>query len=316
MPRTFRFVTAALAVVVAACARDRAADRPFVAAITTNPGHLNTAITTNGSVHTAGGLLYDGLVELDSALNPVPSLASRWEVEQSGALYRFHLRPGVRWHDGTKLTANDVKFTFDSLLLKFHSRTRASLSPVLKRIDAPNDSTVEFFFRHPYAPLLQQLNVEEAAIMPKRLFATGDPLRNPANIAPIGTGPYKFVSFDPGSEIHFTANADYFAGAPAIKDVVLRIVPDASVQVIALETGEVDFLFGIPGPERGRLRKDNRFTVVQTPGYSGGSNCVSTLAFNLQKPVFRNIGMRKAIAHAIDRDQVVERVLFGEGRAA
>ncbi len=316
MPPTFPLVSVALAVVVAACARDRAPDRPFVAALTTNPGHLNTAITTNGSVHTAGGLLYNGLVELDSALNPVPSLATRWEVEQSGALYRFHLRPNVRWHDGTKLTSNDVKFTFDSLLLKFHSRTRASLASILTKIEAPDDTTVEFVFRRPYASLLQQLNVEEAPIMPQRLFATGDPLRNPANIAPVGTGPYRFVSFTPGSEIHFAANGDYFGGVPAIRNVVLRIIPDAAVQVIALEAGEVDFLFGVPGPERQRVRQDGRFTVMQTPGYSGGSNCVSTLAFNLDKPLFKDIRVRKAIAHSVDRAQVVERVLFGEGRAA
>lgn len=292
------------------------AETPFVVALTTDPGQLNTAITTNGSVHTAGGLLYNGLVALDDSIKPVAELAVRWEIEQNGALYRFHLRNGVRWHDGRPFTSADVKFTFDELLLKFHSRTRASLGAQLDRIDAPDDSTVEFRFRRPYAPLLQQLNVEEAPIMPKHVFAGSDPLRNRANIAPVGTGPYRFVSYRSGTEIRFASNREYFNGAPAIENLVMRIVPDPGTQVIALEAGEVDWLFGVPGPERKRLRSDKRFTVVQSPGYSGGSNCLSTLAFNLDRLVFRDVRFRRAIAHAIDRPMIVERVLFGEGRAA
>ena len=298
------------------CAREAETVRPFVAAVTTDPGHLNTAITTNGSVHTAGGLLYDGLVELNDELEPVPALAERWDVDSAGTRYRFHLRRDVRWHDGQPLQAADVKFTFEQLLLRFHSRTRASLAPVLDRIETPDDFTVEFIFRRPYAALLQQLNVEEAPIMPQHLFRTGDPLRNPANTAPVGTGPYRFVSYSPGSEIRFTANKEYFRGQPAIQEIVLRIVPNPTVQVMALEAGEVDWLFGVPGPDRARLRQDKRFTVVQTPGYSGGSNCISTVGFNLDKPLFRDIRVRRAIAHSVDRDQVLERVLFGEGRVA
>ncbi|MDQ3515634.1 MAG: ABC transporter substrate-binding protein [Gemmatimonadota bacterium] len=298
------------------CAREAKPARSFVAAVTTDPGHLNTAITTNGSVHTAGGLLYDGLVELNDELEPVPALAERWDVDSAGTRYRFHLRRDVRWHDGQPLHAADVKFTFEQLLLRFHSRTRASLAPVLDRIETPDDFTVEFIFRRPYAALLQQLNVEEAPIMPQHLFRTGDPLRNPANTAPVGTGPYRFVSYSPGSEIRFIANKEYFRGQPAIREIVLRIVPNPTVQVLALEAGEVDWLFGVPGPDRARLRQDKRFTVVQTPGYSGGSNCISTVGFNLDKPLFRDIRVRRAIAHSVDRDQVLERVLFGEGRVA
>ncbi len=299
-----------------ACKPDLSPARPFVAAITSDPGQLNTAITTNGGVHTAAGILYDGLVELDDRLEPVPALATSWDIERGGSLYRFHLRHGVRWHDGKPFTAADVKFTFDSLLLRFHSRTRASLTPVLVRIDTPDTYTVQFLFRRPYAPLLQQLNVEEAPIMPQHVFQAGDPLRNPANNAPVGTGPYRFVAYTPGSEIRFEANKDYFGGVPAIRNLSLRVIPDASTQVIALEAGEVDWLNGVPGPERNRLRKDKRFRVIQYPGYSGGSNCVITLGFNLDRPIFQDIRIRRAVAHATNRQQVLERVLFGEGRVA
>jgi len=288
----------------------------IVAAITTDPGQLNTAITTNGSVHNAGSLLYDGLVALDEDVRPQPALAERWEVENGGALYRFHLRRGVRWHDGKPFSSADVKFTFEELLLKFHSRARASLAPALLRIDTPDDSTVEFRFRRPYAPLLRQLDVEEGPIMPRHLFAGTDALRNPVNVAPVGTGPYRFVSYSAGNEIRYAANEQYFRGAPAVREVVLRIIPNPGIQVLALEKGEVDWLYGVPGPERGRVKGNPRFKLIQTRGVSGSSNCVTTVGFNLDKPFFRDVRFRRAVAQAVDTRQFLERVLFGEGATA
>ena len=290
-------------------------DQVLVAAIG-DPGHLNPAITTNGSVHTASGLLYDGLLTLDDSLRPMPALARRWDVEDAGAVYRFHLRPGVRWHDGRLLTAADVEFTFEELLLKFHARTRASLGPALLDVAAIDDSTVEFRFRRPYAPLLQQLDVVEAPILPKHIFAGTDPLRNPANTAPIGTGPFRFAAYESGREIRYAANRHYHASAPALDGVVLRIIPDPATQVVALESGEVDWLFSVPGPERERLRRNPHVRFIQTAVNPGGSNCITTLGFNLARPLFADLRVRRAIAHAIDRQQFVDRVLFGEGRAA
>jgi peptide/nickel transport system substrate-binding protein len=304
---------------LAGCAAEHATRDPqvLVAALDGDPGQLNPAITTNGGVHTAAGLLYDGLLTLDSTLAPRPALAERWEVLDGGARYRFHLRRGVRWHDGQPFTAADVKFTFDSLLLRFHARTRASLGPALAGVYAVDDSTVELRFRRPYAPLLQQLDVVEAPMLPRHLFAgRGDPLRNPANTAPVGTGPYRFVSYQPSGEIRYTANTSYFGGAPATRDVVLRVIPDAGTRVVALEAGEVDWLFAVPGPDRARLRRDPRVRLAQSTINPGGSNCVMTLGFNLDRPWFRDVRVRRAVAHAVNRPQFVERVLFGEGRAA
>lgn len=306
------------ALVAAGCASERAGRdaTTLVAAIGGDPGQLNPAITTNGTVHTAAALLYDGLVALDDSLRPTPALAMRWDIEDGGALYRFHLQRGVRWHDGTPFTATDVTFTFEQLLLKYHARTRASMAPVLTSVDAPDDSTVVFRFRRPYAPLLQQLDVSEAAILPEHVYAGSDPLRNPANFAPVGTGPYRFASYTAHSEIRYTANRDYFRGVPPTATVVLRVIPDGDTQVAGLEAGEVDWLFSVPGPARNRLAADSRIRLRHSPLSPGGSNCITTLGFNLDRPWFRDLRVRKAIAHAVNRPQFVERVLFGSGRAA
>ena len=291
-------------------------ERTLVAAIGGDPGHLNPAITTNGGVHTAADLLYDGLISLGPDLKPQPALAERWVVEDKGARYRFFLRHNVRWHDGKPFTSADVKFTFDSVLLRFHSRTRASLGPVLLRIDTPDAYTVVFQLRRPYAPLLAQLDVDEGPIIPKHLYAGTDPLRNPANMAPVGTGPFRFVSYAPGTEIRYKANTDYFGPKPRLDEVVLRVIPDESTQVAALEAGEVDWLFGVPGPERALLKRDPNIRLEQTTVSPGGDNCVSTVGFNLDRPTFADVRVRRGIAHAVDREQFAERVTFGDGRAA
>jgi peptide/nickel transport system substrate-binding protein len=168
---TVLFGVLALLILQGCMGESRTAERPFVAAISGDPGHLNPAITTNGGVHTAAGLLYNGLLAFDDSLAPRPSLAVRWEVEDGGARYRFHLRQGVRWHDGRPFTAADVEYTFEEVLLKYHARTRASLGPALSDVVAVDDSTVDFRFRRPYAPLLQQLDVSEGPIIPKHVFA-------------------------------------------------------------------------------------------------------------------------------------------------
>lgn len=299
------------------CGRERAS-RPaavLVAAIGSDPGHLNSAITTNGGVHTAADLLYNGLVELDAAA-PVPSLAERWEVEEQGARYRFHLRKDVRWHDGRPFTSGDVKFSFEELLLRYHARTRASLGPALLSIEAPDTLTVVFRFKQPYAPFLQQLDVVEAPILPKHIYEGLDPLKNPANQSPVGTGPFRFVSYVPDSEIRYRANPEYFGGKPGLDEVVLRVIPDGGTQVLALEAGEIDWLFSVPGAQLERLRRNQEIRFLRNSLSPGGSNCVTTLAFNLDRPAWRDPRVRLAIAHAIDRKQFLERALFGEGRVA
>lgn len=291
-------------------------ERVLVAAISADPGHLNPAITTNGAVHSAAGLLYDGLVALSEDRTPVPRLAARWEVEEGGEVYRFQLRPDVRWHDGRPFTAADVKYTFEEVLLRFHARTRASLGPVLAGITAPDDSTVVFRFHGPYAPLLHQLDVVEAPILPRHVYEGTDPQRNPANHAPVGTGPFRFVSHRPDAELRYDRNDDYFAGPPSLETVILRVIPDEGTQVIALEAGEVDWLFAVPGPTRERLRRNPDISFLETTINPGGSNCVTTIALNLDRPALRDVRVRRALFHGLDREMFLERVVYGEGRVA
>jgi peptide/nickel transport system substrate-binding protein len=288
----------------------------LVAAIDSDPGQLNPAITTSGGVHTASELMFNGLLALSPELEPLPELAESWEVEEDGALYRFQLRDDVTWHDGEPFTSADVKYSFEEVLLELHSRTKASVGNALASIETPDDHTVEFRFTEPYAPLLQQLDVTEAPIIPRHVYEGTDPQENPANLAPVGTGPFKFSSYDPGQEVVLDANPDYFEDdLPYLDRVVLRVIPEKGNQVIALESGEVDWLFGVPGPDLSRLQSGD-FEFLETGVNPGGANCIMTVSFNLERPVFQSVEVRRAIAHALDRDQFLSRVEFGQGKVA
>jgi len=289
----------------------------LVVAISADPGHLNPAITTSGATHTAAELIYNGLLGRDQHGDATPDLAESWTVEQSGAAYRFRLRDGVTWHDGARFTAADVKFTFEEVLLKFHARTKASMGGVLAGIDTPDDRTVIFRFKQPYAPLLQQLDATEAPIVARHIYQGGDPQTHAANVNPVGTGPFKVVSYRKGAEIRLARNAAYFkAGLPYLDEIVMRIIPDANTQVLALENGEVDFLWGVPGPQQNHLRADARFRMAQTSYHPGGSNCIMTVSFNLDRLALKDVRLRRAIALALDREAFLSQVLFGEGKVA
>jgi peptide/nickel transport system substrate-binding protein len=300
----------------------RAQDTParggtLVVAISADPGHLNPAITTSGATHTAAEVVYNGLLGRDERGDPVPELAESWTIEHAGAVYRFRLRDDVTWHDGARFTSADVKFTFEEVLLKYHARTKASMGAALAAIEAPDDRTVVFRFKRSYAPLLLQLDATEAPIVARHVYQGSDPQTNPANGRPIGTGPFKFVSYRKGAEIRLARNPTYFKkGLPHLDELVMRVIPDAGTQVLALENGEVDFLWGVPGPDQNRLKADARFRMAQTSYHPGGSNCIMTVGFNLDRPILKDVRVRRAIGQALDREAFLRQVLFGEGRVA
>jgi peptide/nickel transport system substrate-binding protein len=288
----------------------------LVVAAGTDPGALNPAISTSGALHFVAGSLYNGLVALDKDFKPMPDLADSWTVSDDGKTYTFKLHPGVKWHDGKPFTSADVKFTFEQLLLKFHARTKTGLEPVLDGIDTPDDLTVVFRFKTPYSPLLQQLNVIEAPILPKHLYEGSDPQNNPANLKPVGTGPFKFVEYKKGQQVTMERNPDYFKpGLPRFDKLIFSIIPETATVMAAFERGEVDYV-SVPGAEVERVSKLPGITVGRSPAGAGGSFCIQTVIPNLERKPLDKLEVRQALNLAIDRERMVKQVLFGQGRAA
>jgi peptide/nickel transport system substrate-binding protein len=289
----------------------------MVVAAGNDPGQFNPGITTAGGTHFVTGNIYNGLLQLDEAFNPQPDLAESWTTSSDGMVYTFTLVRNATWHDGQPFTSADVKFTFEEVLLKFHARTKAGLETVLAGIDTPDDFTVIMRFNQPYGPLLQRLDVVEAAILPRHIYAGTDVQNNPANQQPVGTGPFKFASYARGESVRLVRNENYFkAGLPYLDELVFRIIPQATTAVLAFEQGEVDYLTSVPGPDLARLRAMPGVTVASTSAGSGGSNCQDTLVFNLRRAPLDSVLVRQAFAHAIDRQQILDEVRFGQGRVA
>ena len=176
-----------------------------------------------------------------------------------------------------------------------------------------------FRFKQPYAPLLYQLDATEAPIVAKHVYQGTDPQTNPANGSPVGTGPFKFVAYKKGAEIRLARNAAYFKRGAAVP----RRARDArhpgpvGTQVLALESGEVDFLWGCPALSRAACRRMPAFAWGRPSYHPGGSNCIMTVSFNLDRPISqRRCGSggpsrSRSIAQAFLRQ-----VLFGEGKVA
>ena len=287
-----------------------------VIAVAADPGHLNPAISTAGPLHAVAGSIFNGLVALDRQGQPQPDLASSWQVAPDGRRVTFRLAEGVRWHDGTAFTSADVKFGFEELLFRFHARARAGLAPAVKAIETPDARTVVFVLHRPHPALLRQLDVSEAPILPRHLYAGSDPNRNPANLQPVGTGPFRFESYRRDEQVVLVRNPAYFKpGLPRLERLVFRVLPNANTQVNALLAGEVDVLQRVSALDVQRL-KGQPVSVVDTRSAAGGANCVMTLAFNLDRPRTAELRVRQAVVHAVDRARLLELVAFGQGRVA
>lgn len=297
----------------------------LVVAISSDPGSLNPAVTSNGGVHTASEMMFNGLLGWGPDGKPAPELAESWKIEENGAVYRFTLRQGVKWHDGRDLTSEDVKFSFEKALLPYHSRTKASMGSAKLAVEAPDPRTVVFRFPNPYAPLLQQLNVTEAPIIPKHVYEGCADISTvagcPANKTPVGTGPFKLDSYTI-NEIKMSRNPNYFRpGLPYLDGLVERVIPDSGTQVLALENREVDWIGSVPGPDIARLKANPAIGTAPSPRGSGGGNCINTVAFNLKPPAgrtpfFADVRTREAFWSAVNRQQAFQNVQFGQGKVA
>lgn len=325
-PRRLVVCLPLLILIAAACPRQRRATAPekpvrggtLVIGVDGLPSHLNPAISGGGTNTRVTRFVYQGLLFQDSDLTLHPELAERFTVKEDGKVYRFSLRRGVEWHDGRPFTSADVKFSFEKLLLEFHPRTAPALRSKLQAIDTPDPETVVFRLNEPFTAFAQLLTVADSPIVPKHVFEVGDPVRHPANDKPVGTGPFKFVSYTPESELRLERNPDYFRrGFPYLGKLVIREIPNPATLLQALETGEVDVMIDvIPSSELATIRGDPDFRLVANSFDPIGGNCSTFLGFNLDRPLFGDARLRGGIAHGIDSNRMVEEVLFGFGRVS
>jgi peptide/nickel transport system substrate-binding protein len=311
LTRSLATLSLALGLSTASLAQD--ADTPLyggamIVGLATDPAGLNIGLTTNLSESMVTAGIFNKLVRLGADESFLPELAESWEVAEDGMSYTFHLDDGITWHDGTPFTSADVKFTIEEITRPFHPQ--GNTLETVASVETPDDNTVVVNLTEPGEPVLVFLALR-TYILPKHLYEGTDIRENPANVTPVGTGPFKFVEWERGSHITLERNEDYFQeGMPYLDQMIYQILPDASSRVLALETGQVDYLtHDIPSTSLDTLGA-NPDIVVSNEGVSSIVN-IGQMMLNHDREPYSDVNVRKALTMALDKDFIAERATLG-----
>jgi peptide/nickel transport system substrate-binding protein len=271
---------------------------------------LNPSLQASTGVYIVGGKIQEALVDLDAAGNPTPVLAESWESSADGKSITFKLRAGVTWHDGKPFTSADVAFTAMEMWKKILNYGTA-LQLFLTAVDTPDPLTAIFRYERPMPlGLLLRALPDLGYISPKHIYETGDIRQNPANTAPIGTGPFKFVQYERGQFIIADRNTNYWRpNLPYLDRVVWRVIGDRAAAAAQMEAGQILFspYSSLAISDFQRLARDPRFEVT-TRGNEGNAR-TNTLEFNFRNPILADIRVRKALAHSLNIPFFIENFL-------
>jgi len=310
-------IGAAAAGVVGLTSRAARAEAPpvrggaLVVAQSAEPPALVSAFVASNPITTISPKIFDGLVTYDFDFKIKPQLAVSWSVAPDGREIVFKLRSGVRWHDGKPFTAQDVTYSMNEVWKKHNVRGKILYATVVGA-EAPDPLTVVWRLSKPAPYIMYGLASHLSQIVPKHIYEGTDAPNNPANLKPIGTGPFKFAAWERGNFVRLERNAEYWdAGKPYLDQVIYRFLPDAGARAAALEAGDVHLVgeSGVPAADLGRLIKVPHLEVT-TKGY-GYLGLNTYFLFNLDRPLFRDVRVRRAIAHALDRRFLVDTVWYG-----
>ncbi|MFG1280003.1 ABC transporter substrate-binding protein [Xanthobacter autotrophicus] len=288
----------------------------LIAVLDPEPAGLIAGITISAPAVAVSSNLFDGLVEYDETFKPRPSLATSWETAPDGTAITFHLREGVTWHDGAPFTSADVQYSLMEVTKKTHPRGNAVFANLVA-VETPDPLTAVLRFARPSPVVWAAFNGTETQILPKHLYEGTNPLANPWNVKPVGTGAFVFKEWIKGDRIVLERNPNYWdKGRPSLDRVVFRIIRDAASRAAALETGEAQYipLNPVPLSDVQRL-KSSKDLVVETRGFEGPAP-MYFFDFNLRREPFGDIRVRQAFAHALNRQALADTVFYGLAKPA
>lgn len=258
------------------------------------------------------------LVRYDSHNQPVPELAmqipskANHGISADGRTITFHLRRGVKWSDGAPFDADDVMFTTKVVLDPKTNVLSRSGWNLITRIDEPDKATIVYHLRRPYASFLPTFFGSAGAnpaILPKHLLEqTTDINSDGYNAKPVGIGPFRYVEWTRGERVAMEANPNYFRGTPKLQRIEYHIIPSRDTVALQMQTGEIDLWPNAARAYYPRLRAIKSLRVVRQPSYGVGH-----IDFNLDRPLLRDPRVRRALALAIDRDALRDKVSRGLG---
>ncbi|HRW13630.1 ABC transporter substrate-binding protein [Amaricoccus sp.] len=246
--------------------------------------------------------VFEGLTRFGPDGAVLPALAESWEIAPDGLSWVFNLREGVSFHDGLPFTAEDVVFSFDRAMAEDSTNAQKQLFDGINEVTAIDDTTVEIGLDAPKGSLLFNLAWGDAVIVSPASAET-----NKSN--PVGTGPFRFSNWVQGDRIELVRNEDYWGAKPALEKVTFKFISDPTAAFAAMMAGDLDAFPNYPAPENlAQFEADPRFSVIV-----GSTEGETILAMNNARPPFDDIRVRRAIAHAIDRQAIIDGAMFGYG---
>ncbi len=280
--------------------------------LSAEPATLNPITATDayeGIIN--NGKIYETLIERNNeTLELDPLLAESWEISEDKLTYTFKMREGIKWHDGTPFTSEDVVFSYNTIMNpKVDSPQLRAYYQEIRDVKAIDDLTVEFTYAKPYFLALEFCG--GMPIVPKHIFDKGDFNTNPAGRDPIGTGPYKFVRWTTGRDIVIDKNPDYWGEKPKINKIVFKIITDSTVSFQILKREELD-VSGLTPIQWERQTNSPAFNEHYdklsyfTPNYS-------YIGWNSKRPYFADKQVRTALTHLVNRELILDKILYNLG---
>lgn len=271
----------------------------LIIGLKSSPTNLDPRVGNDNASGRIQDLCCAGLIRVTPELDYAPDIASSWETPDDKTIV-FKLNPKAMFQNGKPVTAQDVKWTYDTTMGEPLVTSKKSGYSAVASIEAPDAQTVIFHLKEPNGGLFDNLNL---GIVPQGTDT------NVAKTKPVGAGPYKVVNFRTDESVELEAFDQYHGGAPKIKNITVRIVPDLTTMVLEQRRGTINFTVNqIPFENVGEFEKSEKMQVIKKPG-----SVWQYLAFNLKDPTLSNVKVRQALAHAIDRQKIVTDLLRGHG---
>ncbi|WP_462324838.1 peptide-binding protein [Desulfoplanes sp.] len=273
------------------------------------PSNLIPPLASDGASHEVADYIYVALLRYNKNIELEPWAARSYEVFDGGLRFRFRLRKDIRWSDGVPLTAEDVLFTYRLMIDPGTPTAYAENFKAIKKFTLLDTYTFEVEYAQPFA---RALVTWASSILPKHILENENLLDTPYSRAPVGAGPYTLQEWEPGRRIVLTSNEDYFEGRPNIDSVVYRFIPDTTTMFMELKSGNLDMMGLSPQQYLFQTKGDQWDQAYHKFRYLSLS--YTYLGYNLTREPFDNVLVRRAIAHAIDKEEIIKGVLLGLGK--
>ncbi|MEJ2164518.1 MAG: ABC transporter substrate-binding protein [Desulfobacterales bacterium] len=318
MKRLGLFVLAAVVIITAltsvsqtAVAAD-AGRTTLVVLVNQSPRHFNGAVQSGAATMFPSAQLFASPLMFDDKWQPHPYLAKSWEFSPDGLTLTLHLVKGATFHDGKPITSEDVAFSI--MTIKKNHPFKAMFAPV-EKIDTPDPNTAVIHLAHPHPAILLAMSQALCPIIPKHIFGDGQDVKtHPMNMKPVGSGPFKFVEYKPGEYYILEGYDKFFLGAPRIKKLIVKIIPDSVTRVTAMKNKEGNIDAFVTELKDIKPYKKTPFLQVETAAPAVGP--INWLEFNVKQKPLDDKRVRQAICYAIDKKFILNKLLLGLSKRA